>query len=196
MYIFIASSNKNKIDEIKNIFSNYKNLNFISKFDGIGIPDVVEDGETFEQNSLKKALHISRLLEMPCIADDSGLVVEALNGEPGVYSARYSESGKDEDNNKKLIEKLKGVENRRAKFVCVITYANKEGRYVQFRGELEGTIIDEARGENGFGYDPHFFVEKYGKTLAEMPEIKNEISHRAIALQKFKDSIYETLLEL
>lgn len=189
MKVFLATGNKHKIDEIKAIFSEIKNIEILSIKDGIEIPDVIEDGTTFEENSQKKALEIAQFLNMIAIADDSGLCVDALNGDPGVYSARYSQEGTDKANNEKLIKNLKGIEDRKAKFVSVISLAKPDGKVYSFRGEVEGNIIDEARGNTGFGYDPHFYIEKYGKTLAEMPEIKNQISHRAKALEKLKENL-------
>lgn len=193
MKVFLATGNKHKIDEIKAIFSEIKNIEILSIKDGIEIPDVIEDGTTFEENSQKKALEIAQFLNMIAIADDSGLCVDALNGDPGVYSARYSQEGTDKANNEKLIKNLKGIEDRKAKFVSVISLAKPDGKVYSFRGEVEGNIIDEARGNTGFGYDPHFYIEKYGKTLAEMPEIKNQISHRAKALEKLKENLENIL---
>ena len=182
MKIFLATGNKHKIEEITAIFKNVKNIEILSIKDGIDIPEVVEDGDTFEANSAKKALEIAKYTGMITIADDSGLCVDALNGAPGVYSARYSgENATDDSNNKKLIRELQGKENRKAHFVSVITLGKPDGRSYSFRGEVSGEIIDEPRGDKGFGYDPHFFVAEYRKTLAEMPDIKNIISHRANA---------------
>ena len=187
MKIFLATGNKHKIDEIKAIFKNVKDIEILSIKDGIEIPEVVEDGDTFEANSAKKALEIAKFTGMITIADDSGLCVDALNGEPGVYSARYSgEEATDASNNAKLIKNLQGIKNRKAHFVSVITLGKPDGRAYSFRGEVEGEIIDTPRGDTGFGYDPHFYVAEYGKTLAEMPEMKNVISHRANALKKLE----------
>lgn len=187
--IFIASGNKKKIEEISAIFEDEK-FEILSINDGIDIPEVIEDKDSFEENSRKKALEIAKFTNMLTIADDSGLCVEALNGEPGVYSARYAgESSDDEKNNKKLIENLKGVENRKAKFVSVITLGKPNGEYYHFRGEIEGEIIDEPRGTNGFGYDPYFYLKEFEKTFAEIPELKNKISHRARALRYLKKNI-------
>ena len=187
MKIFLATGNKHKIDEIKAIFKNVKDIEILSIKDGIEIPEVVEDGDTFEANSAKKALEIAKFTGMITIADDSGLCVDALNGEPGVYSARYSgEEATDASNNAKLIKNLQGIKNRKAHFVSVITLGKPDGRAYSFRGEVEGEIIDIPRGDTGFGYDPHFYVAEYGKTLAEMPEMKNVISHRANALKKLE----------
>lgn len=194
MKIFLATGNKHKIDEIKAIFKNVKDIEILSIKDGIEIPEVVEDGDTFEANSAKKALEIAKFTGMITIADDSGLCVDALNGEPGVYSARYSgEEATDASNNAKLIKNLQGIENRKAHFVSVITLGKPDGRAYSFRGEVEGEIIDIPRGDTGFGYDPHFYVAEYGKTLAEMPDMKNVISHRANALKKLEVELEEIL---
>lgn len=194
MKIFLATGNKHKIDEIKAIFKNVKDIEILSIKDGIEIPEVVEDGDTFEANSAKKALEIAKFTGMITIADDSGLCVDALNGEPGVYSARYSgEGATDASNNAKLIKNLQGIENRKAHFVSVITLGKPDGRAYSFRGEVDGEIIDIPRGDTGFGYDPHFYVAEYGKTLAEMPEMKNVISHRANALKKLEVELEDIL---
>ena len=193
MKIFLATGNKHKIKEIEKIFK-MDNVEILSINDGIEIPEVEEDGTTFEENSKKKALEIAKFTNMITIADDSGLCVDALGGAPGVYSARYAgEHGNDLDNNKKLVKELQGVENRKARFVCVITLAKPTGETYSFRGEVEGDIIDVPQGTEGFGYDPHFFMKEYRKTLAEIPEIKNKISHRARALEKLKENLDEIL---
>lgn len=193
MKIFLATGNKHKIKEIEKIFK-MDNMEILSINDGIEIPEVEEDGTTFEENSKKKALEIAKFTNMITIADDSGLCVDALDGAPGVYSARYAgEHGNDLDNNKKLVRELQGIENRKARFVCVITLAKPTGETYSFRGEVEGDIIDIPQGTEGFGYDPHFFMKEYGKTLAEIPEIKNKISHRARALEKLKENLDEIL---
>ncbi len=192
MKVFLATGNKKKIDEIKPLLKNYEVLSIA---DGIEIPEVIEDKETFEENSQKKALEIAKFLNMVTVADDSGLMVDALDGEPGVYSARYAgENATDELNNKKLIEKLKGIGNRKAKFVSVISLAKPNGEVYSFRGEVDGIIIDEPRGKNGFGYDPYFYYVAYGRTFAELDlSEKNGISHRARALSKMKNQINEIL---
>ena len=158
--IFLATGNKHKIEEISDIFSDIENVEILSIKDGVEIPEVIEDGTTFEENSKKKAVEIAKFLNMITIADDSGLCVDALNGEPGVYSARYSGTGDDLKNNEKLIENLKGIENRKAKFVSVITLAKPNGETFSFEGEILGEIIDNPRGNTGFGYDNHFYVEE------------------------------------
>lgn len=194
MKIFLATGNKHKIDEIKAIFKNLKDVEILSIKDGIEIPEVVEDGDTFEANSAKKAIEIAKFTGMITIADDSGLCVDALDGAPGVYSARYSGDGAtDSSNNEKLVKNLKGIKNRKAHFVSVVTLGKPDGRVYSFRGEVEGEIIDTPRGDKGFGYDPHFYIEKYGKTLAEMPDVKNLISHRANALKKLETELEKIL---
>lgn len=193
MKIFLATGNRKKIDEIKAVLEDL-DAEILSINDGIEIPEVIEDGETFEENSAKKALEIAKYLNMMTIADDSGLCVEALNGAPGIYSARFSgEGATDASNNRKLVELMHCVPNRKAKFVAVITLAKPDGRTYSFRGELEGEIIDLPKGEGGFGYDPHFYLKDYDKSLAEIPELKKKISHRAKALEKMKSQIKEIL---
>lgn len=186
MKVFLATGNKHKIEEIKAIFSKVKDIEILSIIDGIEIPEVIEDGNTFEENSAKKAGEIAKFINMITIADDSGLCVEALNGAPGVYSARYSIEGTDKANNEKLMMDMKDKTNRKCKFVSVITLCKPDGRVYSFRGEVLGELLTAPRGEFGFGYDPYFYIPEYGKTLAQMPEIKNKISHRANALKKLE----------
>lgn len=196
MKIFLATGNKHKIDEIKAIFTNVKDVEILSIKDGIEIPEVVEDGDTFEANSAKKALEIAKFTGMITIADDSGLCVDALGGAPGVYSARYSgENATDESNNAKLMEVMKDEKNRKCHFVSVITLGKPDGRAYSFRGEIEGELLCEPKGKDGFGYDPYFYVAEYGKSLAEMPEIKNRISHRANALKKLEKELDRVLAD-
>ncbi len=196
MKIFLATGNKHKIDEIKAIFSNVEDVEILSIKDGIEIPEVIEDGETFEENSAKKAVEIAKYTGMITIADDSGLCVEALNGAPGVYSARYSgENATDESNNQKLMEVMKDVKNRRCHFVSVVTLGKPDGRSYSFRGEIEGELLYEPKGKDGFGYDPYFYVAEYKMSLAEMPEIKNKISHRANALKKLEKELKTVLAD-
>ncbi|MGN0989049.1 MAG: XTP/dITP diphosphatase [Eubacteriales bacterium] len=187
--ILVASNNQNKIREIKAILGDMYEV--LSLKDAGVVSDPEETGATFEENAYIKAKAGSDASGMACIADDSGLCVEALDGAPGVYSARYSgEGATDEANNALLMKNLKGIENRRAKFVSAIVMVFPDGQVVRARGECPGVVIDEHRGNNGFGYDPYFLVEEYGKTFAELPaEIKNEISHRAHALQQFRREI-------
>lgn len=194
MKVFLATGNKKKIEELKPILSDL-NYEVNSIADGVQIPDVVEDKDTFEGNSQKKAIEIAKFLGVVTIADDSGLCVDALSGAPGVYSARYAgEDGNDKLNNEKLIKELENETNRKAHFVSVISVAKPNGEVISFRGEVEGEIIDELRGEGGFGYDPHFYYEPFKRTFAELTkEEKNKISHRARAVEKMKKEIKDFL---
>ena len=187
--VVAATQNRHKIEEIEAITKEF-DINIISRQEA-GVPDIeiVEDGTTFEENSYKKAFEIMKLTGMPSVADDSGLAVDALDGAPGVYSARFSGlDGDDKANNRKLLEVLKDVtmEKRTARFVSVITLIFPDGKTIVCRGVCEGHIMFEESGSNGFGYDPVFYVPEQGKTFAELsPEEKNAISHRARALQEF-----------
>jgi XTP/dITP diphosphohydrolase len=160
--------------------------------------DVVEDGRTFEENATKKAVEIMKLTGEIVLADDSGIEIDFLNKEPGIYSARYL--GKDTpypEKNRIILERLEGVEEekRSARFVCVIAAAYPNGDILTARGTIEGRIGYEIMGDNGFGYDPIFFVPEYNKTTAEMEvELKNAISHRGNALRKIKDLMKDTLV--
>jgi len=200
--LILASNNKKKIMEMKEIL---KELDIEVKSlenENIDI-DVIEDGETFEENAKKKAKEIYEFLlkrgdkDFIVLADDSGLVVDYLNGEPGIYSARYAgEHGNDKKNNEKLLEKLSGVskENRRAKFICQLAMFTDRGEYFKVTGEAKGYIIEELNGAGGFGYDPLFFYEQLNKTFAELTsEEKNKISHRGNALKELKKIIREFL---
>lgn len=183
MKLVIATRNPHKLEEIHAIFD-FQGLEVCSAFDFPHIPDVVEDGDTLEANAVKKALEICRATGLPALADDSGLEVEALNGEPGVYSARWSGEGCSyADNNAKLLRELADKENRRAQFRTVIAIALPGKEPLTVEGSVQGIIIEELRGEKGFGYDPLFMPEGHEQTFAELPpEVKNRISHRARAL--------------
>jgi XTP/dITP diphosphohydrolase len=149
------------------------------------LPPCEEDGATFEANAVKKALHYSAYCEEFLFADDSGLEVEALGGAPGVRSARFSPEGTDEANNGLLLERLRGMENRRARFVCVIALARQGRLEATFRGEAEGAVLEAPRGREGFGYDPLFLYPPLGRTFAELDaEAKMQVSHRGEALRK------------
>ena len=156
-----------------------------------GAPEVVEDGETCEANAVKKAVTIARYTKLPSAADDTGLMVDALGGRPGVHAARYAGEGATyEDNWKKLLRELAGVprERRGARFVTVAAVADPEGRVEVVQGALDGLITEAPAGTKGFGYDPVFFVPEIGKTLAQLtPEEKNRVSHRARAFTKVKE---------
>ncbi len=149
-----------------------------------GIEPCAEDGVTFEENACRKAIHYSRHAPGLLFAEDSGLEVEALGGAPGVYSARFAgPQACDQDNNRLLVARLRGVADRRARYVCVVALAERGEVLATFRGEVEGRIVDEPLGAHGFGYDPHFFYEPFGCTLAEAaPEEKLRVSHRGRAV--------------
>ncbi len=193
--IVAATGNKHKIKEIEAITAEF-GMSIISK-DEAGVPDVeiVEDGETFEENSYKKAYEIMKLCGRTTIADDSGLVVDCLNGAPGVYYARFAGTDGDDDaNNRKLIGLIKDVpyENRTARFVSVITMVFPDGQSIVARGEVEGHLITEKRGHEGFGYDPLFVPDGYEQTFGELaPEVKNAISHRANALKNLRKKLMD-----
>lgn len=194
MKLVISSRNQKKIKELRTILSRSipTGTPEILSLDDIGFEgDVEENGTTFEQNAMIKAKAIYDFCGLPVFADDSGICANALNGEPGIYSARYSGQEKnDEKNIDKLLENLSDKKDRSGYFVCVVAYIDKEGNQHTFRGECHGTIINERRGENGFGYDPVFYLEEYGKTFAQIGEdIKNKISHRAVAMGKFTQKI-------
>lgn len=193
--IIAASRNAHKIAEIEAITRKF-GMEIISR-DDAGLPkiEIEEDGETFEENSFKKASEIMKLCGKVTIADDSGLMVEYLGGAPGVYSARFAGEGAgDEKNNQKLLNLLEGVpyKERRAKFVSVITMVYPNGETLVARGECEGHIIDAPVGENGFGYDPLFVPEGFQRTFAQLePEEKNSVSHRAKALIQLEKLLEE-----
>ncbi|MFB2345751.1 XTP/dITP diphosphatase [Priestia megaterium] len=185
--IIIATKNAGKVKDFETLFSP-KGFKVKSLLDFPEIEDVEETGVTFAENATLKAETISSALNKPVIADDSGLAIDALNGEPGVYSARYAGENKDDNANiEKVLQKLNDVpfEKRTARFHCVLAIAVPGKRTEIVEGTCEGRILEEKRGENGFGYDPIFFVEKWNCSMAELTkEQKNQISHRANALQK------------
>lgn len=192
MKIVFASRNEGKVKEIKNMLEGM-HIELVSLNNYKNVPDIVEDGESFLQNALKKAKTVSEITGEIVLADDSGLQVEALGGEPGIHSARYAGSkASDEENNNKLLAKLKGVprEARDAYFCCVLVIYKPGGTYYSFEGKWRGIIIDDKRGDNGFGYDPIFYVPELKKTAAELPpEIKNIVSHRGQAFAKLKEGL-------
>ena len=193
--IIAASLNRNKIKELEAITKEF-GMRVISRSEaGVADIEILEDGKTFEENSLIKARGIMKLCGQITIADDSGVEVEALSGRPGVRSARYAgDECDDKKNRDKLLEELLGVpaEKRTARFVSVISMAYPDGHEITARGESEGHITFEERGENGFGYDSLFVPAGYEKTYAELaPEEKNKISHRANALRLLKDKLAE-----
>lgn len=183
--IVLATTNKGKTREIRKLLEG-SNIE-IKNLDDFGpIPEVIEDGETFDDNAYKKASFTARVLGYPAMADDSGLCVEALDGAPGVYSARYAgENATDAENVAKLIKELEGKKNRNASFKCVISIAVPTGAALTYEGECKGVIKTEPSGENGFGYDPLFFSPEFNKTFAELTmEEKGSISHRGRALKQ------------
>ena len=189
--IVAATKNRHKIQEIEAITQEF-GMSIISR-DEAGVPDIVinEEGETFEENSYKKAFEIMKLCNNITIADDSGLEVDCLDGAPGVYSARFAgKDGDDDANNRKLTELIKDVpyEQRTGRFVSVITMVFPDGETISARGEVEGHLLTEKRGTSGFGYDPLFVPEGYDRTFGELgPEIKNSISHRSRALARLRE---------
>ena len=193
MQLIFASNNAGKIREVQAILKTCPGMEDVTllSLKEIGFTeDIVEDGVTFEENALIKARTIARL-GYTCIADDSGLEVDALDGAPGVYSARYSGGhGNDLENNRLVLKNLEGVpdEKRTARFTCAIACAKPDGTAFTVRASCEGRILHAEEGDGGFGYDPLFYVEQYGKTLASVtPEEKNAISHRGKALRLFAE---------
>ena len=187
MKVILASKNQHKLTELSAILSQLGFEIALESEYGLDI-DVEETGTTFEENSFLKADAVMKASGLPVLADDSGLMVDALDGAPGVYSARYGHKASDKERTAYLLENMKDVpeERRGAKFVCVITCLWPDGRKIVARGECPGVITREVHGENGFGYDPVFYLPELGMTYAELPsEQKNAISHRARALQDF-----------
>ncbi|MBQ8426494.1 MAG: RdgB/HAM1 family non-canonical purine NTP pyrophosphatase [Clostridia bacterium] len=185
--IVLASGNKHKIKEIGDMLNEYK----VVGYKELGFDfEIEEDGTTFYENALIKAKTVSEALNLPALADDSGICVDALGGMPGIYSARYAGDGIDEHNNQLLLENMKGQENRRAKFVCCMVFYKPNGEIITATGETYGKILYETQGKNGFGYDPLFFSDDLQKCLGiASAEEKNTISHRFRALQALKDKL-------
>ena len=192
MKIVVATKNQGKMREIKDILSDEK-YEVLSMSD-LGIDaEVEENADTFTGNATKKAVEIMKLCNEITLADDSGLVVEALNGAPGVYSARYAgEHGDDLQNNLLLLKNMENETNRKAKFVCAMALAFPDGKTINVEGEFHGLIDYEMKGTGGFGYDVLFYLPEYGMISAEISsEEKNKISHRSKALQLIKDKLQE-----
>jgi XTP/dITP diphosphohydrolase len=190
LIIVIATRNNNKTKEIKEYFKD-SDIDFKDLNDFGPIPEVVEDGDTFEDNAYKKASFTARVLGFPAMADDSGLCVDALDGAPGVFSARFAgEDATDKERTAKILEEIEGNENRDAYFECVISLAVPTGPALTYEGKCEGKITEEPRGENGFGYDPVFFYPGFNKTFAEASiEEKSHVSHRGKALKELKNEL-------
>ncbi len=189
MKLVIATRNKHKLDEIRAMFS-VPGLEVVSALDFPDLADVDEDGVTFEANAIKKAQACAKGTGLWALADDSGLEVDALGGEPGVRSARYAgEPVSYPANNKKLLAEMKGRADRRARFRCVIALSSPSGVVKTVEGRCEGTIAKKASGSQGFGYDPLFIPNGFSKTFAEMePQLKNAISHRGLALARAREA--------
>ena len=195
MKVVLASKNPHKLVEISKITEKFGFDLVLQSELGVDI-DVEETGTTFEENSFLKADAVMKATGLPALADDSGIAVDALNGEPGVYSARYGfdESLDDRGRLNLLLKNMEKVpdEKRQAQFVCVITMVTPDGKTIQARGEVHGMLTREPKGENGFGYDPIFYYPPLGMTTAELaPEVKNEISHRGNALRVFNEKLKE-----
>jgi XTP/dITP diphosphohydrolase len=194
-HLVVATRNRGKIIEINALLAGLVDR-VSSAADYADFPETVEDGATFEENALKKAREAAHFTGLPALADDSGLVVDALNGCPGVFSARYAGEGAgDAANNARLLEECKNVpdDRRQAAFVCVLAFVTPEGVERLFTGRVAGRILSAARGEGGFGYDPLFLVDGFGRSMAELELAeKNGASHRAQAFIKFREYL-ETL---
>ena len=195
MKVVLASKNPHKLVEIRQITDKFGFELVLQSELGVDI-DVEETGTTFEENSFLKAEAVMKATGLPAIADDSGIAVDALNGEPGIHSARYGFDDTLDDYGRMMLL-LKNTEavpdgQRQAKFVCVITFLTPDGTTIQARGEIHGELTREPRGENGFGYDPIFYYPPLGMTTAELPsEVKNQVSHRGNALNLFYQKLKE-----
>ncbi len=195
--IVLATRNEGKIAEFRVLVKDF-GIEIKSLNDFGPIPEVDEDGETFEDNAYKKAQFTARVLGFPALADDSGLVVNALDGLPGVHSARYAgEDASDEENNIKLIKAMEGIKNREAYFMCVLAIAVPSGPALIYEGRCDGVILEELTGNQGFGYDPLFYNETLKKTFAQMStEEKNQVSHRGRAMAEFGNEISNVMIWL
>ena len=195
MRVVLASKNPHKLVEIRQITDKFGFDLVLQSELGVDI-DVEETGKTFEENSLIKAKAVMEATGLPAIADDSGIAVDALNGEPGIYSARYGFDDTLDDHGRMMLL-LKNTEQvpdgqRQAQFVCVITFITPDGTTIQARGEIHGELTREPRGQNGFGYDPIFYYPPLGMTTAELPcEVKNQVSHRGNALRILNEKLKE-----
>ena len=188
--IVLATTNKGKKKEIQKLLKGHwieiKNLSDFGP-----IPEVIEDGDTFDANAYKKASFTAKVLGYPAIADDSGICVDALGGAPGVYSARYAgENATDAENVEKMLDALKGETNRKASFKCILSIAVPTGAALTYEGECSGVITNEPIGDNGFGYDPLFYYPEFGKTFAQLTIAeKGEVSHRGKALKQVAEEM-------
>ena len=192
MKILLATQNEKKLEEFYNYFNKF-NIDIISLKDLNDFDDVIETGTTFSENAIIKARYFALKYKMYTIADDSGLSIDYLNGEPGINSKRYS-GGDDFDNNDKVLLKLKGVENRNAHFTSALALCSPKGECKVFLGYIHGEIALSPKGSNDFGYDPIFYLPSLDKTMAELTmDYKNQISHRANALKKVSEYVKANL---
>ncbi len=191
--LYLATQNAHKVEELSALLGDRFQIRSISELNIS--EDIPETGQTLAENSMQKARYVAERFGVTCLADDSGLEVRALNGAPGVFSARYAgEPKNDQANCVKLLGEMRDKKDRQARFVTVLTF-HVDGQFVQFEGEIVGEITQEARGQQGFGYDPLFVPLNADKTFAEMSlSEKNKIAHRARALEKFKLFVDESLL--
>jgi XTP/dITP diphosphohydrolase len=188
--IVLATKNRGKIEEFTSLLRGvFQKIMTLTDLDSA--PNIVEDGNTYRENALKKARSISEFTQKLTIGDDSGLEVETLGGRPGILSSRYAgENARDKENINKLLRELSGLSNRKARFVCSLALVSPHGEEIVVEGTCEGIIIDGPRGEGGFGYDPVFFIPEINKTFAELSfEEKNQISHRAHAVKALIEGI-------
>jgi XTP/dITP diphosphohydrolase len=195
--LVLATRNKGKKREFELLFSGLPlDIKGISEFQKI--PEFEEEGSTFEEIAINKAKFVSKTLDLPAIADDSGLIVEALNGAPGIFSARYAgKSATNSQNNRKLLEKMEEKENRNATFVCSIAISKPTGQILTYTGRCSGIILHEPAGTNGFGYDPFFYYSPLGKTFAQLSvEEKSRVSHRGQAMRKLKNDFDNIMIWL
>ncbi len=185
--IVLASGNSHKIKEISDMLPEFE----VVGYKELGFDfEIEENGKTFYENALIKAKAVSDALKLPALADDSGICVEALNGEPGIYSARYAGDGVDEHNNELLLKNMQGVKNRKAKFVCCMVFYKPNGEIITATGETHGQILEACYGENGFGYDPLFFSDDLNISLGLAPSNeKNKISHRYRAIKELREKL-------
>ena len=195
--LVLATRNKGKKREFELLFNGLPvEIKGVSEFQNI--PEFEEEGSTFEEIAINKAKFVSKALDLPAIADDSGLTVEALNGAPGIFSARYAgKSATNGQNNRKLLEKMEGKKNRNAIFVCSIAISKPTGQVLTYTGKCSGIILHEPAGTNGFGYDPFFYYSPLGKTFAQLSvEEKSRVSHRGQAMRKLKNDFKKILIWL
>jgi len=195
--LVLATRNKGKKREFELLFNGLPvDIKCVSEFQII--PEFEEEGSIFEEIAINKAKVVSKALDLPAIADDSGLTVEALNGAPGIFSARYAgKSATNGQNNRKLLEKMEGKENRNAIFVCSIAISKPTGQVLTFTGRCSGIILHEPAGTNGFGYDPFFYYSPLGKTFAQLSvEEKSRVSHRGQAMRKLTNDFKKIMIWL